>query len=75
MKISLKDVYNPCMSSTVLLQIPVAIYYSFYVTTTMLDKPFLSWKDGAEWERGETGAAIFDDFSIGSGCRLCFLDA
>ena len=35
---SLKDIYNPGLGSTIFLQIPVAVYYIYYVVTTMPDK-------------------------------------
>ncbi len=35
---SLRDFYNPGLASTIFLQIPVAVYYVWYVVTTMPEK-------------------------------------
>lgn len=40
---SLKDFYNPGLGSTVFLQIPVAVYYIWYVVTTMPEKAWQLW--------------------------------
>ncbi len=40
---SIKDIYNPGLASTVFLQLPVAVYYVFYVVNTMPEKAGQLW--------------------------------
>ncbi|MCD7918801.1 MAG: HXXEE domain-containing protein [Clostridiales bacterium] len=40
---SMKDFYNPGLGSTVFLQLPVAVYYIWYVCTTMPEKAWQLW--------------------------------
>ena len=43
MNLRLKSKYNPGLASTAFLQTPVAIYYIWYVCTTMPDKASQLW--------------------------------